>query len=443
MSTTRTLLISCALACFCMAQAVSVSGQHQACLGGKVHTVDYQAEHVDANRFVDMDVDLIDQLQSVTCDIDHTKLTLTFKSMLMAEDFYLRCVDWNNHFMMGGDHWNCSSMVNNGNSIPSNILRRVVGAQHLDSWTIVVQTSPAKYDEIFDSAQIGYHMDARSSCESDREICIGYNTDCSGAATSPLPLYSGQYITATCADCFAGLQADVFANISIQGFSLQYIEAGFRNVTTQAGMVLDAQANGQTSFSFQRNFPFATDFNIVNFKIGPVPIMLWFDASMGVDAEATYSAQAEVTLGATGAIAMGDATISWDPRNHWQHSKLEFAPSMTHELKTSASLDVTAGLTLNPSFTFHFDNVFSYSMNANPSIKAEVKGSLAEGQVCLTSNYAMDVTTTAELKIDIPILDFEKDWVWGPKTVANFSGVPIQQKCVPIPKASHKINGVL
>jgi len=425
------------VAYLCMAQAVSLSGRQQTCLGGKVHTVDYQVTHVGADRYVDLD-SMTDTLTEVSCGIDHTKLILSFNSELMAIDFYLRCQDFNNHFMMGGQHWNCSSLVNDGSSIPSNILRRVVGATQ-DGHQVTVQTSPAKYDEIFDSAQIGYHMEAGSSCSTDKPICLGYNTDCSGAASAPLPLYSGQYIQASCADCFAGLKADVFANITIKGFNLEYLGAGFRNVSMEAGMVLDAQANGQTSLSLQRNFPFTTHFNIINFKVGPVPIMLWFDAAMAVDAEAAYSAHAEVSMGATGVIAMGDATISWDPVNRWQHSTLGFAPTMAHVLKTSATLDVTAKLTLNPSFSFHFDNVFDYSLNANPTINAEIQGSLAQGQVCLTSNYAMDVTAKAELKIDIPIIKFEKDWLWGPKVIANFSGVAIKQKCVPIPKLSKAV----
>lgn len=416
-----------------LAQAAVLSGTEQSCVGGKMHTLQYQATPLKGSVFVDLDT-MTDKLKGVTCDIDHTKLTLSFKSVFTAAEWYLKFHDWNNHFMMGGQHWNCSSMVSSAGSMPTNILRRVVGASK-DGHDIIVSTAEARYDQVFEDASIGYGIQAHSSCQVDKHVCLGYNTDCSGAATSGIPLYSGKFITASCSDCFAALEADVFVNISIRKFSLQSVSAGFQNVNLQTGVVLDAQTHGQTSASFQKTLPIVVNDNIISFKIGPVPVMLWFDAQADVAAEAAVTAQAELAVGATGKIDMGDATVSWDPVNHWQHSSLKFSPSLTPQLTTSASMDATATLGVSPSFSLNMDRMFTYSMKATPKLDAEVTASKAAGQVCLTSTYAMDVTATSELKIDIPIIGFEKDWTWGPKTVASFAGQAIPKKCVSMPQA--------
>ena len=42
----------------------------------------------------------------------------------------------------------------------------------------------------------------------------------------------------------------------------------------------------------------------------------------------------------------------------------------------------------------------------------------------------MDLIANAELDINIPIVNFHKDWTYGPKTVGSWSGVPVKQTCV-------------
>ena len=109
---------------------------------------------------------------------------------------------------------------------------------------------------------------------------------------------------------------------------------------------------------------------------------------------------------------------------------------LTHELKpsltTSADLDVTGHLALTPTFNLHFDRMFSYGLTASPTLDATVKGSEASKQVCLNANYAMDLVASAELEVNIDLIDFHRDWKYGPKTVGSWSGMPVQRKCVPV-----------
>ena len=309
---------------------------------------------------------------------------------------------------------------------PTYILRRVVAASegsHL-SKDLTITTSMARYDEVFESADISYGVGAAGTCSSassatanavssspasasavaldlaplgsssgeevgyDKHVCFGYNTNagCSGAK-APIPLYSNAKVTTTCSDCYAALDADVFVNITIKGWKLESLAAGFINVNLNSSAVLDAKASAQWSVGIDKTLKLvATDY-LLDFKIGPVPFMLFFDVPLEVKGDLTFNTAAEVTLGVTSGIALGSTYVSWDPTRHWQHTKPEFVPSLTPQLATSASLDATADIQLMPSFNVHFDRIFSYSLTANPSLHAEITGSKASGKICMTSTY--------------------------------------------------------
>ena len=74
--------------------------------------------------------------------------------------------------------------------------------------------------------------------------------------------------------------------------------------------------------------------------------------------------------------------------------------------------------------------MFKYSLTASPTLDASIKGSEASGQACLDSSYAMDLVAAADLDINIALINFHKDWTYGPKTVGSWSGVPVKRTCV-------------
>merc|ERR1711959_532696 len=103
-----------------------------------------------------------------------------------------------------------------------------------------IETSPAQYDDIYESAAISYNS-TQAPCAVDRKVCIGVNADQStcAAAKSPIPVYANKYITLTCDNCYAGITADVFFDLEIKDFTLQKLAAGMRQAAVTAAMDLD------------------------------------------------------------------------------------------------------------------------------------------------------------------------------------------------------------
>ena len=401
---------------------------------GKRHTLAYTASMGGA-ALVDLDGDLGSKLSGVTCDVDHTELTLSFKHTTDAVYWLAKFHDFTDHFIVGGKNWNCTSKPTKLH--PMYILRRVVSSSesaHLGK-DIIVRTAMARYDEVFESADISYGATADRGCLGqtvDKPICLGANTACDGRAKKPLPLYTSKsgLLTATCSSCFASLKSDVFLTVKIDGFKLSSLRFGFRNTTLDAHLSVDAHAANATTLAIDKELELVPTTYLLDFKVGAVPFMLFFDVPLHVNAELDLTANAALTFGVDASMALGEVAVTWDPTNHWQHT----APTMTHaltpSLDTSASLEVDGHVALTPSFKLKFDRMFNYDLVASPTLDAEISGSEAAKKVCLDSTYAMDLVASAELDINIPVVDFHKDWAYGPKTVGSWSGVPIKETCV-------------
>ena len=67
--------------------------------GGKWHSTTYRAKGVQDEVLVDLDT--MDHLKSVTCDLDGSKLRLKFSSDVWAAEYFVRFHDWNDHFLVG------------------------------------------------------------------------------------------------------------------------------------------------------------------------------------------------------------------------------------------------------------------------------------------------------------------------------------------------------
>merc|ERR1719272_1119223 len=171
------------------------------CVNGRWHSTEYNALGVTQNVFVDLDT--LDHLEAVTCDLDGTRLKLRFTSDVWAAEYFLKFHDWNDHFIVGGTKWNCTVRQTDA---PGLIIRRIVGAQESGE-SLNVQASEARYDEIYEDADISFS--SQGSCDesdvgktADKKVCVGYNSDCTGTATSSLPLYKNSAVTIACSECF-------------------------------------------------------------------------------------------------------------------------------------------------------------------------------------------------------------------------------------------------
>eukprot|EP00937_MAST-01D_sp_MAST-1D-sp2_P004215 g4215.t1 len=430
-------------------------GVHEQCLGNKVHTLSYDAVGLDGASFVDLDGDLASHLSSLFCDIDHTRLTLNFHSAALATEWIVKFHDFTDHFIVGGTRWNCTT----ASKRPGFVLRRVVGASqgpHL-SKTLYITTTSAQYDEIFETADIAYASssvacdaahprwapggplslgDAGLNSGADKRVCLGWNTDCGGAAEQPYPLFQNDKLTVTCSDCWAALQTDVFVNISIGDWKLKALRGGFQNTTLNASAVVNARAAKAWNLALDKSMPIAQTVYLLNFKIGSVPFMLYFDIPMEVTASLEFDTAAEVTLGTAASLPLGDTYVAWDPATHWTHTvpTPDFAHAVAPVLRTtsSASLDMQGTLDVRPTFNMHFDQVFSYSLQATPTANTQAHGSEATKQVCLQATYDLEMVSTAAAHINIDLIDFHKDWNWGPTTVFSKAGNIVPQTCVPL-----------
>ena len=91
------------------------------------------------------------------------------------------------------------------------LLRNVEGAE-VDGQYLTVHTNQAKYDQVYEGADIKYSSSSESCGEDeeniDRIACVGLNTNkdlkCA-KAVQPIDIYSNGIVSLTCDDCYVGL----------------------------------------------------------------------------------------------------------------------------------------------------------------------------------------------------------------------------------------------
>jgi hypothetical protein len=399
------------------------------CVAGRWHHTEYNTVGLSDEVFVDLDS--MGGLEAVQCDLDGSQLKLKYHSEVTAAEYYLRFHDWNDHFIVGGAKWNCS-IHQTGN--PGLIIRRIVGASE-DGQYLNVRAATARYDEIYEDADISFKTDGACDegvrASQDKEVCVGYNSQCTGTASVPIPLYTSKNgdVSVACSDCFIDFTMDVFVDVKIRGWKVANLSTGFRNVAVNASTVLDAKSGANWNTGLDKTLPVLQNEYLVDFKVGPVPFMIFFDLPVELKAEFQFTSAAEATVGAHVNLGLGDAYVSWDPVNHWTHAAPAVTLDASPAFATSASFDATGSLSAIPTLTAHFDKILSYQVKATPELDMEITGSEASKNVCLDSTYAVDVASVTELDINIPWANIAKDWTWN-KDIYSSGTKTLVQKCV-------------
>lgn len=401
-------------------------GKTRECVDGRWHAMSYNT--TTTSSFLDLDT--MKHLRSVTCDLDHTAVSLEFTNEAEAALSLVQLHDFADHFLVGGAKWNCTVLTHGR---PGLIIRRVVGAD-MYSKVIRVRAAEARYDEIFSSADINFKTDG--TCDEgqlskgiDKKVCAGYNSNCDGVATAPLPIYTNAFLDIACADCFADFSMDVFVDISIRGFQVVNASAGLRNMKVTGSEVIDAKAAKNWNTAINKSPNVLPKTTLVNFKLGVVPFLIWLEIPATLDATLQFNTAAEASFGAHFDMDIGDAFVSWNPTDHWTQTKPKPNVSFTPVLTTSASLDATLNFAVTPTLVAHFDRLLTYTLVAQPTFSAEVQGSEASKTVCLTSQYDVEVGSTVELDINIPWANIAKDWKWNQNLIST-GRQPIEHKCV-------------
>eukprot|EP00051_Salpingoeca_urceolata_P026443 m.477323 g.477323 ORF g.477323 m.477323 type:complete len:500 (-) comp20808_c0_seq1:247-1746(-) len=418
-------------------QLAAREGTVDQCVNGRLHTLSYNTVGLADTHFVDMDH--IDHIKRIVCDVDHTTLRLEFHSEVYSVEWYAK-INVENIFLTGGTKWNCD-LKNKG----SVIIRRTISA-HLSGASIKVHAVEARYDEIYEDADLAYSSStgcgelsegevrsdsnvARFNSGFDKHICAAFNSKCDGQATQPLPLYQNQFLTITCSDCFLSFDFDAFMHIKMEGWAVKQLEAGYKNMDVKGSLVFDLQATAQWSTGVDKTIALVKSATIFSFAIGPIPFSFFFDVPVEMRADASFMATAEATVGSQVDWNIGDSYVTWDSTNHWQHVKTkatsQWTPTVT---KAEAHFDATATFAVVPTLAFHLDKVFTYRLTLDPELDMEVKGDTKSKQVCADMTY--DIKLTSETEMDINFLGSEDDWTWGPNVIYDSGSQTIAQKCI-------------
>lgn len=408
------------------------------CVGGKQHLLTYSTIGTSPDNFVDLDDQKwVAMLANVTCDIDHTRLVLTFKKRAIALE-QAAAFHKDKLFIVGGAPWNCNAQSQLANGI---ILRRVISffASEEFGTAITIRTAPANYDEIYDSASIKFSTNG-SCAEYARPVCLRLNTDCGSmppTAANSIPLYSNAHFGIACSNCFARLDADLFVEIEIKNSQLYSLKAGFLNTTLHAGMTVDATSHGQYGAAIDKDLDVVQSATLLHFKVGPVPFQLGFQIPVEMVADVDFTANADVTFGTAARVNLGDISVSWNPDDHWSHSHVEPVFSFAPVLHVTSGFTATAKLSLSPSFKMNFDRLFKFTstfvpvMHADLTSQEETPGPIGgDGNgMCLSATYDLALRSSAELAINVPFAKIVKDWKWGPTTAFEKNGTAVPRMC--------------
>jgi hypothetical protein len=134
--------------------------------------------------------------------------------------------------------------------------------------------------------------------------------------------------------------------------------------------------------------------------------------------EATAHAEA----GLNAVYTIGSNLITWDPKNHWRHTKPNPSFTMTEHASGEANFQGTAHASLIPSITMHVNHMFTYTLKLDPQYNFEIHGDTKAKQICEKADYDVNFSSRAELEININFLDIHKDRVWGPDTIWDKNG---------------------
>jgi hypothetical protein len=422
------LLISAACVATASASGL-IKGVDQLCINGKEHLLEYNAKRGDESVHI-YNLDDIDHVSGVTCDIDGSKLGVEFTHAVYMLEYFAKW-EFGKAYLVGGSKWGCPL---NGDPKTGLVLRYVNAASVHGSHkhSLKVSTTAAQYDQIYESATIALNPTGQA-CELEKDhskdICLGLNTDDCKTAAANIPIYSNKYLTIDCDDCFAAFDANVFFNLEIGDWELQKLAAGFRNITLTADVDLHIKATNQWSTGVDKVLPIVPKTPLITFRVGSVPFVVWFDIPVEVKADAMLLATAEAYAGVKAEWNVGDLYIQWDPTNHWTHVTPKPIATFTPTISGHADFHATADFSLVPTFELHAEQLFTYTVTVDPEFNLDIKGDTTTKQLCENAAYSASITTFAELKLNINLLNIHIDKKWGPEIVWSKQG-QLSQACI-------------
>lgn len=196
-------------------------------------------------------------------------------------------------------------------------------------------------------------------------------------------------------------------------------------------LVLGAVAEEKWNTGVDKTVNLVPTTNLINFKVGPVPFLIYFDLPVELAATATFDTNADLKIGAQLDMDFGDAYVYWTPATHWQHTKPEPKLTFTPTVSTAAALTATAYASVTPTLTAHFDKILSYQIVAKPEFNFQLDGSEASKQVCAKSTAQVAISSSTNLDINIPWANIHQDKTWN-DDIYDSGVLTLENKCVPL-----------
>ena len=152
------------------------------------------------------------------------------------------------------------------------------------------------------------------------------------------------------------------------------MQAGFTNATLNFGLGIQFNAEKSWSVGVDKIMHMVTYAPVVQFSIGPVPFCMWFEVPVEMNMDATLQASAEAEAGVNAVYTIGSNLVTWDPKNHWVHTKPDPKFHMTEHASGDANFDASAHAALIPSISMHVNNLFTYTLTLNPQYNFDING---------------------------------------------------------------------
>jgi hypothetical protein len=393
------------------------------CIGKNRYNVKYDTVGFSDEHFVTLDA--VTGLNKYLCNVDSTEIELTFDSDTDRINFINIISVPNEMFLIEGTKFNCQS--------DNTIIRHIMLIKTPIDKSVTLRVVPARYDEIFQDASV--HVEKIGSCDATEHVCIGVNTvDCKNAYQD-IPIYQNKYITIDCPSCFLGMSVDLFVDINIHLWHLEYLAGGFKNIQINGANIYQLNAHGSWSTGVDKTYTLVPPKTIIDIHIGIIPIKIWFDIPLHVLADASFVATANAKVGAIANWDIGSAYISWDPKNHWTHVDPNPKFTFTPVLSGDANFKGEVNIGLIPSINMHLDNLFDYSLIFSNTANFQVYGSgsikPAEGQICAKADGEIKISGEAELHINVPFIHIT-DKTFGPYVYFDKQIQIFPEKCVKV-----------
>merc|ERR1712070_154430 len=433
------------------AHASASVGTLQFLTPGIRHRIDYSVDQaLDDSQIIDLGNITGVGAYNTTCNLDQSAIVVAFSEEDYAQAFMNYVFEvvkmaGDDLFLTASGPYGCPVAPTSSQNL---LLRRLITDPMVLDGTggkaIKLRTAQANYDEVYSSANISY---TSAPDEGGWNMCIGVNADpttCAQAA-GPLMIYSSGVVDVSCDNCFAGFHANVFFDISIHGFLLRHLAGGFRNMSVDAAIGLDATANvDKPILSVEKQLLHAggADYPVLSFRIGAIPFALWFESNVGFHGDLTFGLQAQASVGVDMQYGIGDSYIQWAEGSGWSHVRPSPSLHFTPQLSAHADFRVEANVGLTTQVAMHVNGIFTHSLSLNPSMNMVVQGDTTSKQICVNSGYEAALVSQGALHLSILWHLVHVDATFGPETLWSANG-SLPEKCTaPAAPASSTLMGL-